>query len=43
MRDVLHTLLDLNRSGCRWAMLPHDLLPQSTVDDYFAQWRDDGT
>jgi DDE family transposase len=24
-------------------MLPHDLLPQSTVYDYFAQWRDDGT
>ena len=24
-------------------MLPHDLLPKSTVWDYFAQWRDDGT
>ena len=24
-------------------MLPHDLLPKSTVFDYFAQWRDDGT
>jgi putative transposase len=24
-------------------MLPHDLLPKSTVDDYFARWRDDGT
>jgi putative transposase len=24
-------------------MLPHDLLPKSTVYDYFAQWRDDGT
>jgi transposase len=24
-------------------MLPHDLLPRSTVYDYFAQWRDDGT
>jgi putative transposase len=23
--------------------LPHDLLPKSTVYDYFAQWRDDGT
>jgi putative transposase len=40
---VLHTLLDLNRSGCQWAMLPHDLLPKSTVYDDFAQWRDDGT
>jgi putative transposase len=24
-------------------MLPHDLLPKSTVYDYFATWRDDGT
>lgn len=24
-------------------MLPHDLLPKSTVYDDFAQWRDDGT
>jgi len=24
-------------------MLPHDLLPKSTVYDYFAKWRDDGT
>jgi transposase len=42
-REVLHTRLSLNRSGCQWAMLPHDLRPKSTVDDYVAQWRDDGT
>jgi putative transposase len=33
----------LNRSGCQWDMLPHDVLPKSTVYDYVAQWRDDGT
>src|SRR5215470_15310141 len=43
MRDVLNTLFYLNRSGCQWDMLPHDLLPKSTVYDYFMQWRDDGT
>src|SRR5215813_9981446 len=43
MREVLNTLLYLNRSGCQWEMLPHDLLPKSTVYDYFVQWRDDGT
>ena len=43
MREVLNTLLYLNRSGCQWHMLPHDVLPKSTVYDYFAQWRDDGT
>ena len=43
MREVLNTLFYLNRSGCQWDMLPHDLLPKSTVYDYLAQWRDDGT
>ena len=43
MRGVLNTLFSLNRSGCQWDRLPHDLLPKSTVYDSFAQWRDDGT
>jgi putative transposase len=43
MRAVLNTLFYLNRSGCQWDMLPHDLLPKSPVYDYFVQWRDDGT
>jgi putative transposase len=43
MREVLNTIFYQNRSGCQWDMLPHDLLPKSTVYDYFAQWRDDGT
>ncbi len=43
LREVLNAILYLNRTGCQWDMLPHDLLPKSTVYDYFAQWRDDGT
>lgn len=43
MREVLNTLLYQDRSGCPWELLPHDLLPKSTVYDYFARWRDDGT
>ncbi|MCH9002347.1 MAG: IS5 family transposase [Planctomycetes bacterium] len=43
MRDVVNTILYLDRTGCQWEMLPHDLLPKSTVYDYFALWRDDGT
>lgn len=43
MREVVNTILYLNRTGCQWAMLPHDLLPKSSVYDYFKQWRDDGT
>src|SRR5262252_6819996 len=43
MREVLNTLFSLNRSGCQWDILPHDLVPKSTAYDSFAQWRDDGT
>jgi transposase len=43
MREVLNSILYLNRTGCQWDLLPHDLLPKSTVYDYFATWRDDGT
>jgi putative transposase len=43
MREVLNTIFYQARSGCQWDMLPHDLLPKSTVHDYFSQWRDDGT
>jgi len=43
MREVINTILYLNRTSCQWDMLPHDLLPKSTVYDYFAAWRGDGT
>jgi transposase len=43
MREVVNAIFYLNRSGCQWDMLPHDLPPKSTVYDHFAQWRDDGT
>ena len=43
MREVINTILSLNRTGCQWDLLPHDLLPKSTVYEYFAQWRNDGT
>jgi putative transposase len=43
LREVLNTLFYQNRTGCPWEMWPHDLLPKSTVYDYWARWRDDGT
>jgi transposase len=43
MREVLNTLFYHDRAGGPWNMLPHDLLPKSTVFEYFSQWRDDGT
>ena len=42
LRAVVDTLRYLNRTGCQWGYLPPDLLPKSTVYDYFAKWRDHG-
>jgi putative transposase len=43
MREVLNAIFYLNRSGCQWDMLPHDLPAKSTVYSHFSRWRDDGT
>ena len=43
LREVVNTVLYLNRTGCQWDMLPHDLQPKSTAYEYFSQWRDEGT
>jgi putative transposase len=43
MREAVNAMFYLNRTGCQWDMLPHDLPPKSSVYDYFAQWREDGT
>ena len=41
MREVINTILYLNRTGCQWDLLPHDLLPKSTVYESLAPWRDE--
>jgi len=43
MREVVNTLFYQARTGVQWDYLPHDLLPKSTVWDYFVAWRKDGT
>jgi transposase len=43
MREVINTLLYIDRAGCQWDMLPHDLVPRGTAYDYFSRWRNDGT
>jgi putative transposase len=42
-REVLNAIFYQARSGCQWDMLPHDLPARSTVNEYFLNWRDDGT
>lgn len=43
MKEVVNAIMYVSRSGCQWDMIPHDLLPKSTVYQYYSQWRDDGT
>lgn len=43
LREVLNAVFYRLRSGCAWRLLPHDLPPKSTVFEYFAVWRNDGT
>src|SRR3954447_9622568 len=43
IREVLNAIFYQARSGCQWDMLPHDLPARSTVNEYFLNWRDDGT
>jgi putative transposase len=42
-REIVNALLYLNRTGCQWRALPHDLPPWRIVCWYFLRWRDDGT
>jgi putative transposase len=43
VREVVNTILYIARTGCQWRYIPHDLLPKSTVWDYFKAWKQDGT
>src|SRR5262245_49243664 len=43
LREVVNTLFYQDRTGRQWDYLPHDLLPKSTVWDYFKAWGEDGT
>jgi len=42
-REILNAIFYVNRTGCQWRMLPHDLPPWESVYSYFYQWRKDGT
>jgi len=43
MREVVNGILYLNRTGCAWRLLPHDLPPWGTVHHYCRLFRIDGT
>jgi putative transposase len=37
-REILNGIFYVQRSGCQWEMLPHDLHLYSTVYHYFQKW-----
>lgn len=39
MREVVNGILYVNRTGCSWRSMPHDLPPWSTVHYYYWKWR----
>jgi len=42
MREVINGILYLNRTGCAWRLLPHDLPPWGTVHYYYRRFRLEG-
>jgi putative transposase len=43
LREIMNAILYLNRTGCQWRMLPHDLPYWQHVAYYFYKWLCDGT
>nr|WP_315862756.1 IS5 family transposase [Trichothermofontia sichuanensis] len=42
LREILNAIFYVQRSGCQWEMLPHDLPPYPTVYGYFRKWQRQG-
>jgi putative transposase len=41
-REILNGIFYVQRSGCQWEMLPHDLPAYTTVYGYFQRWQRKG-
>ncbi len=41
-REILNGIFYVQRTGCQWEMLPHDLPPYTTVYGYFHKWQRKG-
>lgn len=41
-REILNAIFYVQRTGCQWEMLPHDLPPYTTVYGYFQKWQPKG-
>lgn len=42
LREAVNAIFYINRAGCQWDMLPHDLPNFKTVNWYYNEWRHSG-
>ena len=42
LREILNAIFYVQRTGCQWEMLPHDLPPHDTAYKYFQKWHHKG-
>lgn len=42
LREILNAIFYVQRTGCKWEMMPHDLPPYTTVYGYFQKWQRKG-
>ena len=43
LKDIVDAILYLNVNGCKWADLPHDFPPPTSVSHHYRKWSTDGT
>jgi len=39
IREIVNAIFYLNKTGCQWRAVPHDLPNWSTVHTYYRNWR----
>ena len=42
LREILNGIFYVQRTGCQWEMMAHDLPPHTTVYGYFQKWQRKG-
>ena len=42
LREVMNAIFYVLKTGCQWALLPHDFPAKGTVYHYFNTWRKNG-
>lgn len=43
IKDIIDAVFYINANGCKWADLPHDFPPPTSVSYHYTKWAKDGT